>query len=150
MMKLLDLQGYFSALVVEPKQGGIYTKNLRFEISGSDKTASMTASCGGRKVMLKRQGKYLWTGNMIFGPSSYGSNTVVVESKGRDGKTIIRKEFDVYLCARKKSLRVKISKDKISPSTNGIYEADITVTDEKGNKVPNHPLILGINQSGRR
>ncbi len=144
-----DLQRYFSAVVVEPKQGGIYTKNLRFEISGSDRTASVTASCGGRKVTLRRQGKYWWVGNMIFGPSSYGSNTVVVESKGRSGKTIIRKEFDVYLCAQKRFLRAKISKDRRAPSVNGVYEADITVTDEKGDKVPGQPLILGINQSGR-
>ncbi|MDD5738271.1 MAG: glycoside hydrolase family 2 TIM barrel-domain containing protein [Candidatus Omnitrophica bacterium] len=144
-----DMQKYFSAVVVEPKQDGVYTKNLRFEICVSDKTASMTASCGGRKVMLKRQGKSWWTGNFIFGPSSFGSNAVIVESKGRDGKTVVKKEFNVYLCAEKRSLRVKILRNSKSPAKDGVYDAKVIVVDEKGKRVPNQKIILGINQTGR-
>ena len=143
-----DFQRYFEAVVIEPKQDGIYSRNLRFEIYGSDRIVSVTVSCGNRKAALKKQGRYWWIGNIMFGPSSYGNNTAIIEAKGRDGKVLARKEVKVHLCGEKKSLSVKILRENKILVKGGSYEAKVIVVDGKGGRVPNQPLHLGINQSG--
>ena len=84
----------------------------------------------------------------MFGPSSYGNNTAIIEAKGRDGKVLARKEVKVHLCGEKKSLSVKILRENKILVKGGSYEAKVIVVDGKGGRVPNQPLHLGINQSG--
>lgn len=142
-----DYQNYFEAVAIEPRSGGVYAKKLPLEIYGTDKTGSIEAKCGGKKINLKKQGKYWWLGKMDFGPASYGEKTVTIESKDKSGRALVKKEINVFLCAEKKSLTVKILRDKKQLISGKSYEAKIIVVDEKGKRVPNQPLLLGVNQS---